>query len=317
MRDRPLDRITSMAVFVRTAQAGSLSAAAQAMGLSKSTVSKHLSALEEHLGVLLMNRTTRRLSLTELGVAYRDHAQRILAEIEETELAIQEHTVEPKGRLRINAPMSFGIGHIAPLLPGFMTAHPRVEVELVLDDRRVDLIEEGYDLAIRIGRLDDSTLIARRLAAVHFICAAADSYLARRRPITRPEDLAGHNCLRYSLNRQPSEWRFDRAGEGLAVKVAGTLTANNGEALREAAVSGLGVVFQPAFIVGADIASGRLVPLLTDWGTPVIDIHAVFPEQRRLQPKLRRFVDYMATELRRPGLWPEMPRPVADLADGR
>jgi DNA-binding transcriptional LysR family regulator len=306
-----LDRIMSMEVFVRTAQAGSLSAAALAMGLSKSTVSKHLSALEEHLGVLLINRTTRRLSLTELGLAYRDHAQRILAEIEEAELAIQEHTVEPKGKLKVNAPMSFGISHIAPLLPGFMLAHPRVEIELVLDDRRVDLVEEGVDIAIRIGRLDDSQLIARRLASVGFICAAADRYLQTHRPVETPEDLASHNCLRYSLNRQPSEWRFERGGESLAVKVKGTLTANNGEALTEAAVSGLGIVYQPAFIIGGDIAAGRLRPLLADWGTPTIDIHAVFPEQRRLQPKLRRFVDYLAQALRRPNLWPAAATPAA------
>ena len=299
-----MDRIQSMEVFVKVAQAGSLSAAAQALGFSKSTVSKHLSALEEHLGVLLINRTTRRLSLTELGAAYREHAQRILAEIEETELAIQEHTVEPKGKLRVNAPMSFGILHLAPLLPGFMTANPRIEVELALDDRRIDLIEEGFDVAIRIGRLEDSTLIAKRLASLHFVCAAAERYLARHQPIAHPDDLVRHNCLRYTLNRQPGEWRFARGPESVAVKVTGTLAANNGEALREAAVGGLGVIYQPVFIIDADLGAGRLVPLLQDWQTPTIDIHAVFPEQRRLQPKLRRFVDYLADALRRPDIWP-------------
>jgi DNA-binding transcriptional LysR family regulator len=299
-----LDRILSMEVFVKVAQAGSLSAAAQALGFSKSTVSKHLSALEEHLGVLLVNRTTRRLSLTELGLAYRDHAERILAEIEATELGIQEHTVEPKGRLKVSAPMSFGIQHLAPLLPGFMTAHPRVEVDLVLDDRRIDLIEEGYDVAIRIGKLEDSTLIAKRLASVHFVCAAADRYLDRHRPIAHPEDLSGHNCLRYTLGRQVGEWPFVRGDERVAVKVGGTLLANNGDALREAAVGGLGVVYQPIFIIDADLRAGRLSALLQDWRTPTIDIHAVFPEQRRLQPKLRRFVDYLADAFRRPDIWP-------------
>lgn len=299
-----MDRIQSMEVFAKVAQAGSLSAAAGQLGLSKSTVSKHISALEERLGVLLLNRTTRRLSLTELGMAYRDHALRILAEIEETELLIHEHTVEPKGKLRVNAPMSFGILHLAPLLPGFMAAHPRIEMELTLDDRRVDLIEEGYDVAVRIGQLGDSNLIARRLASVHFVCAAAERYLARHRPVQEPEDLASHNCLRYSLNRQPGEWRFERQGEARAVKVTGTLTANNGDALREAAVGGLGVIYQPAFIIGADLNAGRLIPLLGEWRTPLIDIHAVFPEQRRLQPKLRRFVDYLAEALRRPDNWP-------------
>ena len=299
-----MDRIQSMEVFVKVAQAGSLSAAAQTLGFSKSTVSKHLSALEEHLGVLLVNRTTRRLSLTELGAAYRDHAQRILAEIEETELAIQEHTVEPKGRLKVSAPMSFGILHLAPLLPGFMTAHPRIEVELSLDDRRIDLIDDGFDLAIRIGRLEDSTLLARRLASVHFVCAAADRYLDRHRPIGHPDDLASHNCLRYTLGRQPHEWRFSRGDEVAAIKVTGMLAANNGDALREAAVGGLGIIYQPVFIIDADLRAQRLKPLLEDWKTPTIDIHAVFPEQRRLQPKLRRFVDYLADAFKRPDIWP-------------
>ena len=299
-----MDRIQSMEVFVKVAQAGSLSAAAQTLGFSKSIVSKHLSALEEHLGVLLVNRTTRRLSLTELGAAYRDHAQRILAEIEETELAIQEHTVEPKGRLKVSAPMSFGILHLAPLLPGFMAANPRIEVELSLDDRRIDLIDDGFDLAIRIGRLEDSTLLARRLASVHFVCAAADRYLDRHRPIAHPDDLAQHNCLRYTLGRQPGEWRFSRGNEAAAIKVTGTLSANNGDALREAAVGGLGVIYQPVFIIDADLRAERLRPLLEDWRTPTIDIHAVFPEQRRLQPKLRRFVDYLAEAFKRPDIWP-------------
>lgn len=293
-----------MEVFVKVAQAGSLSAAASQLGLSKSAVSKHISGLEARLGVLLLNRTTRRLSLTELGIAYRDHAQRILGDIEETELAIHEHTVEPMGKLRVNAPMSFGILHLAPLLPGFMAVHPRIEVELALDDRRIDLIEEGFDVAVRIGRLDDSNLIARRLAAVPMVCAASQHYLARCRPIDDPNDLAGHNCLRYTLNRQPSEWCFRRADESRAVKVKGTLTANNGEALREAALAGLGIVCQPAFIISPDIVAGRLIPLLPEWQAPSVDIHAVFPEQRRLQPKLRRFVDHLIDAFRRSDLWP-------------
>lgn len=299
-----MDRIQSMEVFVKVAQTGSLSAAASQLGVSKSSVSKHISALEERLGVLLLNRTTRRLSLTELGLAYREHAQRILADIEETELGIQEHTIEPKGKLKVNAPMSFGILHIAPILPSFMLLHPRIEVELTLDDRRVDLIDEGYDLAIRIGKLDDSNLIARRLASVHFVCAASDRYLARHRPIGQPEDLASHNCLRYNMSRQLGEWRFARGAESRAVKVAGSLVANNGDALREAAISGLGIIYLPAFIIGADLQSGRLRQLMPEWDTPLIDINAVFPEQRRLQPKLRRFVDFMAEALRRPGIWP-------------
>lgn len=306
-----MDHIQGMQVFLKVAQAGSLSAAAAQLGLSKSSVSKHISALERRLGVLLLNRSTRRLSLTELGTAYRDHSARILADIEETEQAIQAHTTRAKGRLKVNAPMSFGILHIAPLLPGFIAAHPEVEIDLVLNDRRVDLIDEGFDLAIRIGQLDDSNLIARKLASVGFACAASDSYLARRRPPEVPEDLTRHNCLRYTYNRTPGEWQFSRDGATRSVRISGSFQANNGEALREAALGGLGIIYQPVFIIAAELRAGRLSPLLEAWSTPMIDIHAVFPEQRQLQPKLRHFVDHLALALRRPDLWPDLRCPVA------
>lgn len=306
-----MDHIQGMQVFLKVAQAGSLSAAANQLDLSKSSVSKHISALERRLGVLLLNRSTRRLSLTELGTAYRDHCARILADIEETEQAIQAHTTRAKGRLKVNAPMSFGILHIAPLLPGFMAAHPEVEIDLVLNDRRVDLIDEGFDLAIRIGRLDDSNLIAKKLASAGHVCCASDAYLARHRPPDVPEDLTRHNCLRYTYNRLPGEWQFSRDGETRSVRVTGNIQANNGDALREAALAGLGIVYQPVFIVAAELRAGRLRPLLEGWSTPMIDIHAVFPEQRRLQPKLRHFVDHLAGNLRRPELWPDLHCPVA------
>jgi DNA-binding transcriptional LysR family regulator len=306
-----VDHIQGMQVFLKVAQAGSLSAAAAQLDLSKSSVSKHVSALERRLGVLLLNRSTRRLSLTELGMAYRDHCARILADIEETEQAIQAHTTRARGRLKVNAPMSFGILHLAPLLPGFMAANPEVEIDLVLNDRRVDLIDEGFDLAIRIGRLDDSNLIARKLAAVGFVCAASDAYLARHRPPEVPEDLTQHNCLRYTYNRLPGEWRFSRDGEVLNVRISGNFQANNGEALREAALAGLGIIYQPVFIVAGELRAGRLRPLLEAWSTPTIDIHAVFPEQRQMQPKLRHFVDHLAEALRRPELWPDLHCPVA------
>lgn len=306
-----MDHIQGMQVFLKVAQAGSLSAAAGQLDLSKSSVSKHISALERRLGVLLLNRSTRRLSLTELGIAYRDHCARILADIEETEQAIQAHTTRARGRLKVNAPMSFGILHIAPLLPGFMAAHPEVEIDLVLNDRRVDLIDEGFDLAIRIGRLDDSNLIAKKLASAGHVCCASDAYLARHRPPDVPEDLTRHNCLRYTYNRVPGEWQFSRDGEARSVRVTGNIQANNGDALREAALAGLGIVYQPVFIVAAELRAGRLRPLLEEWSTPMIDIHAVFPEQRQLQPKLRHFVDHLALALRRPELWPDLRCPVA------
>ena len=185
-----------MAVFVRVAEQGSFSLAARQLGLSKSAASKHVTALEERLGVRLLNRTTRRLALTEVGAVYRDHCARVVAEAEEADLAASRHSLTPRGRLKVNAPMTFGFLHLGPLLPQFLTAYPAIQVELSLNDRIVDLLEEGFDLAVRIGRLADSSLIARRLATTGFICAAAPAYLARAGAPAQPADLARHNCLR-------------------------------------------------------------------------------------------------------------------------
>jgi DNA-binding transcriptional LysR family regulator len=259
-----LDRLQGMAVFVRVAEQGSFSTAARQLGLSKSAVSKHVTALEERLGVRLINRTTRRLALTDVGAAYRDYCARIVQEVEEAELTAARHGVEPRGRLKVNAPMTFGFLHLGPLLPEFLARHPAVEVELTLNDRIVDLLEEGYDVAVRIGRLVDSSLVARRLATAGFLCAASAAYLAR---------------------------------------VGGNLRANNGDALRAAAVEGPGVVHLPDFIVGRDIQSGRLQRLLGDWEAPEIPIHAVFPPQRHPSAKLRAFVDFLVERLGRKDGW--------------
>lgn len=294
-----MDRLQSMAVFVRVAELGSFSAAARQLGLSKSAASKHVAALEERLGVKLVHRTTRRLALTEVGAAYRDWCARIVQEVEEAELTASRHSVEPRGRLKVNAPMSFGFLHLGPLLPEFLARHPGITVELILNDRFVDLLEEGFDVALRIGRLADSSLIARRLAAARSVCAASETYLAGAGVPTRPEDLARHNCLCYSWRQAPDDWTFLRAGEETTVRVAGNLWANNGDALRAAACAGLGVVYLPDFILMDDIDGGRLQALLPEWATPEIPIHAVFPPQRHPSAKLRAFVDFLVERLGR------------------
>lgn len=294
-----MDRLQSMAVFLRVAELGSFSGAAEQLRLSKSAVSKHVTALEERLGVRLINRTTRRLALTEVGQTYRDYCARIVQEVEEAERAASRQGVEPRGRLKVNAPMTFGFLRLAPLLPGFLARHPAVTVELTLNDRFVDLIEEGYDVAVRIGELADSSLTARRLATARFVCAAAGTYLARAGRPERPEDLARHNCLVYTGRRPPDEWRFARDGGTVAVKVAGNLQANNGDALRAAAAGGLGVVYQPDFILAADLEDGRLERLLPDWTTPELPVHAVFPPQRHAFARLRVFLDFLAERLGR------------------
>jgi len=289
-----MDRLLGMEIFLKVAQLGSLSGAAAQLSMSKSTVSKHIAALENHLGVRLLNRSTRQLSLTEQGELYRERCLAIVQEIEATELTMTQFTSEPRGKLKVNAPMTFGILHVSPLIPGFLERYPEVEIELSLNDRRVDLIEEGYDLAIRIGELDDSSLIGRRLAAACHVCAASPGYLERHGAPATPRDLERHNCLRYAYRRNPNAWEFIHDGEVERVRVSGSFTANNGEALREAAAGGLGICYQPVFIVAGAIKRGELVPILTDYRTPEIVIHAVYPHQRHVAPKLRAFIDFLA-----------------------
>ena len=286
-----------MEVFAKVAELKSFSAAAERLGMSKSTISKHVSALEHRLGVRLLNRNTRRLSLTEAGQIYRDRCLEIVEAVETAEGSVSRLGEAPRGLLKVNAPMSFGIRHIGPLVPAFLERHPEVEIDLVLNDRRVDLVDEGFDLAIRIGSLADSNLIARKLATSHSACVASPRYFARRRRPERPEDLAHHLCLRYNYSRAPGEWSFTRDGVTRRVRIDGRYSANNGDVLRDAAISGLGIVFQPMFLVGDALADGRLVRLLEDWDTPSVSIYAVYPESRHVSPKLRAFIDYLATSL--------------------
>ncbi len=285
---------SSLAVFVRIAETGSLSAAARALGISRSAVSKKLAALEERLGARLLNRTTRRLSLTEVGSAFLERAQRILAELEEAEAAVSRLTTEPRGTLRVNAPMSFGVRHVAPALAGFMARYPDLAVTMDFNDRRVDLVEEGYDLAIRVADLPDSSLIARKLAPARRVVCASPDYWERHGKPDHPRDLAAHNCLVYTHLAGGSEWGFRDTGGPFGVAIDGTLKANNGDALCEAARAGLGVYFAPTFLVGDDLSSGRLVAVLEAFEDPALSIYAVYPHRRHLSAKVRAFVDYLA-----------------------
>lgn len=298
-----MDRLDGMAAFVRVAELGSFSAAAAVLGLSKSAVSKQVGALEARLGVRLLNRTTRRLALTEAGEGFRESCARLLQEIEEAELLAGQAGSLPRGRLRVTAPMTFGVLSLAPLIPAFLARYPQVELDLSLDDRIVDLLADGLDLAVRVGALRDSGLIARRLATARQLCAASPAYLAARGGgPSHPDELAGHDCLRYTLRRNPDRWDFARGPESATVRVRGPLAANNGDLLRAAALRGVGVVCLPDFIVGADVERGRLARLLTDWDSPEIPVHAVWPPQPHAAAKLRAFVDFLAERLcREPG----------------
>jgi len=291
-----LDRVTGMQVFARVAALGSLSAAARALGLSQTMMTKHVAAIEDRLGVKVLHRTTRRVTLTEAGRRYLDAAERILAEIEEAEAAASADRVEARGMLLVNVPVSFGIREIAPLLPEFARSHPLVTVDLGLNDRVVDLIEEGWDVAVRIGRLADSTMVARKLAPCRTALCASPAYLAERGAPRRVSDLKDHNCLGYTLSRTlgAERWSFGTDGS-VTVQVNGNLRVNNGDAVVAAAVAGQGLIYQPTFLVNAEIRAGRLVSLELDH--PVVEvpgIFALYPADRRPPAKVRAFIDFLA-----------------------
>lgn len=291
-----LDQVTSMRVLVRVAATGSLAAAGRALALSQTMVTKHIDALETRLGVRLLQRSTRGLTLTEAGRTYLDSCQRILAEIDEADQAAAAGQAEPRGLLRLNVPVSFGTLQIAPLLGDFTARHPLVSLELGLNDRLVDLVEEGWDLAVRIGVLRSSTLVARRLAPCRTVVCAAPAYLDARGTPRRVGDLAGHNCLGYTLSERmgAARWSFGPDGK-IVVNVSGTLRANNGDALRAAALAGLGVIYQPSFLVAGDLRAGRLVALALDHPTSDVgQVFAVFRPDRRLPPKSRAMIDFLA-----------------------
>ncbi|EYR82189.1 LysR family transcriptional regulator [Shinella sp. 838] len=291
-----LDRLTGMQVFVRTAQQGSLSAAARQMKMSPAMATKHVDALEERLGIKLFHRTTRKLSLNESGRQYLEFCLRILPDIEETEAAVSSQRIDVVGTLRLSAPISFGVRYIAPLVPEFSAMYPGVTVDLGLNDRYVDLIDEGWDMTVRIGRLADSRLIARRLAPTKMVVAATPAYLdAHGRP-RRVGDLLDYNCLSYSLSDATGarEWIFGTRNQ-LRVPIRGNFIANNGDALVAAALNGQGILYGPDFLIADHVAAGRLELLPLD--QPAYDmagIFAVYPPDRRPPAKVRAMVDFLA-----------------------
>jgi DNA-binding transcriptional LysR family regulator len=284
-----------MAVFAAVAETESFTRAAARLELSKAAVSKQVARLEARLGARLINRTTRRLSLTEAGLAYLAHCQRILAEAEAAEAAIGAHQAVPMGLLRISAPMSLGRSHIGPIAASFAAAHPAVSIDLGLDDRYVDVVAEGIDVAVRVGVLDDSSLIARRIATCERPVVAAPSYLAHAgRPRTL-DDLAGHTCLHYSLQRTGDAWVFETPSGRRRVPLDSTFRANNGDVVLAASIAGLGLAVLPTFICGPALADGRLVAVpLENARCEPATIHAVYPTSRHLAPKVRAFVDRLA-----------------------
>ena len=311
-----MDRFTSLGVFVKVVEDQSFAAAARDFGLSPAMVSKHVRALEEQLGVRLLNRTTRRLSLTEVGRGYYERARQILADLEDADRAASDLHAAPRGRLKVNAPFSFGIRHVGPAIAGYLAAYPDVTVEITLSDHYIDLLAEGVDITLRIGRLPDSSLIARRLAPIRLVACAAPAYLARRGAPATPRELAAHDCLLYTYAASGEEWRFvGPGGAEEVVRVSGRLLANNGDVMISAALAGLGIALAPTFMAGEHVQSGGLVTLLPGYAAPEAALYAVYPPGRHLSAKLRSFVDFLVARF---GEEPEWDRWCRDRAsDGQ
>jgi DNA-binding transcriptional LysR family regulator len=292
-----LPDVEALALFAKVAETGSFARTAEEYGLSKATVSKAVARLEQRLGARLFHRTSRRLSLSETGRVLSARAARVLSEAEAAEAEAAAQSAAPRGKVRLAAPMSFGLKHLAPALPDFFREFPEVELHVDLDDRRVDLVAGGFDLALRIGALDDSSLVARRLCPVAIRVVGAPAYLARHGRPQRPTDLKAHACLSYAYLPSADLWRFrGPGGEEESVRVAGPLTTNNGDAIVASVCAGVGLGLQPDFIVYDDVASGKLEVLMPEWSGPEIALHLVSPpgaQGRQRPPKVQVLVDFL------------------------
>ncbi|QID18366.1 LysR family transcriptional regulator [Nitrogeniibacter mangrovi] len=291
-----MNALEDMRIFVTTLEAGSFTAASDRLGLSKQFVSRRVMALEARLGVRLLNRTTRRLHVTDAGQAYYTRAVRILDDVSDAELAVSSRGGRVQGTLRVSAPVSFGTLALGAVVPAFMLRYPAIRVELDLNDRSVDLVREGYDMAIRIGRLPDSTLVARALASTRMVACCSPAYLEGRGAPATPDDLAEHDCLLYGHGRGV-EWGFQVDGRPHPVQVGGRLLANNGELVRDAAIAGLGIAWQPGFIVGDALRDGRLVSVLDAFATPPMTVQVVYPQHRQASLAIRAFTDFLVEAL--------------------
>lgn len=293
-----MDTLTSMRAFLRVVQAGGFSKAAARLDLSPAMVTKHVSSLEERLGVRLLNRTTRQVSLTEAGAAYYDQCARIVADLDEAESTVAELSRAPRGTLRITAPVDFGEEELAPHVAEFMRMQPEVAPEVVLENRVVDLVEERYDLAIRIAfRLSESSLIVRPLARSGFVLCAAPGYLAEHGVPQTPADLEHHRFLPFIHPLLRKELMLRRDGEKRLVPIAPVLRSNSNRVLREACLAGAGIFLQSTVNAWREVVSGRLVPVLADWRVGEMDVVALYPHRRHLAAKVRAFVDFLAERL--------------------
>jgi DNA-binding transcriptional LysR family regulator len=288
-----MDKLASIRAFTKIVEHGSFTKAARELKLSRSAVSKYVIELEEALGVQLLNRTTRSTSATENGLAYCRRCLAILTDLDEAELALARDHAAPCGLLRVNAPMSFGTLHLGPALAEFMGLYPNVRIELVLSDQLVDAIQEGFDVTLRIADLTSSSLIAKKIAPIPRIICAAPSYLERRGTPLHPSDLRAHDCLTYDLLATGNQWKLTGSDSTHWIAISGPLSTNNGEVLRDAAIAGRGIALLPTFIVGPDLRTGTLVPLLDDYEPPALSLYAIYPPTRHVSVTVRTFIDFL------------------------
>lgn len=295
-----MSKIQQMSSFVAVVEAGSFVGAAQTTGLSKAAVSRHVGELEQRLAVRLLHRTTRRLSLTEEGRMFFERAKELLESIDEAESQLTQRAGEARGVIRVNGPLTFGALHLAPLWGPFADANPKVSLDITLSDRVVDVVDEGYDLAIRITAIPDSTLVTRKLASTRMVLCASPAYLKRRGTPVHPQELAQHAVISYTYWSTRDVWHFTGAEGPVDVRIASRIHTNNGDTCRLAALAHHGIILQPDFIVGEDLRRGDLVEIMPAYRSIEVGIYAVYPSRKNLPLKTRRLIDFLAEALRAP-----------------
>jgi len=286
-----MDSFNAIPIFVAVAKHGSFSAAARELGISKSAVSKRITQLEEQLAARLIHRTTRKLSLTEAGQRFYEHALKAAIAAQNAEDSVSELLGEPQGCLKIQVPMSFGLLHIAPLIPIFLKRYPKIHIDLIMDDKVIDIIAHGFDLTIRAGVLADSTLIARKLAPLKSIVCHSPNYVTNTL-LTMPADLTKENCLLYSYSSNAEHWEFTLNNKSESINVAGNYRVNSSEALKKAILQGAGIARLPSFIAGKYVKKGELIQVLGDYAMPTTNIYALYPERSYVPAKVRAFIDF-------------------------
>ncbi|MGH8852968.1 MAG: LysR family transcriptional regulator [Telluria sp.] len=288
-----MDKFLEMKVFSSVVEAGSFTGAAQLLDMSKAAVSRYVAELEERLGVRLLHRTTRKLSPTTEGDIFHARCRELLAHLDEAEAEITSRSGEGSGLLKLSVPVTFGIMHLASLWPVFLAQHPKVALDVTLSDRVVDLVEDGFDLAVRIGQLQASSLISRQLAATRLALCASPAYLERRGAPVHPEELRQHEVISYSLFAAGENWSFEGPDGPVVVKVEPRVRTNNGDTCRAVALQGQGIILQPTFLVGADLAQGALTEILPGYRAMELGIHAVYPSRKFVSPKVRLLIDFL------------------------